>query len=327
MSIPRKHHFVQQAHLAGFTDANGMLFVASKDGAVFSSAPRNVFAVRDLYSYDTEEGVQTAFETNLSQFEGDVFPFVKEIADTGVISEERAEAAALYMACSMLRNPTFREIVIETERQTIHAETAILDKHGKIDPFPTVGSKLDGRSVTDLLSAGDLKIEINNARYLEALQQMLTVAAQGLGGFKLSVITSDDDAFTIGDHPLTFLHPGQGFGPYGTPLGGDGCELAFPLSKHVCLVGRWAEPLPAGNENWVAQVNLRQAMFASRYVAAAAGNDELMKALWRYTGLSFTGDVARLPAADGHYIITRRALLPSLKRQAVAGDIKALSAL
>jgi hypothetical protein len=327
MSIPRRHHFVQQAHLGGFTDAKGMLFVASKDGAVFSSAPRNVFAVRDLYSYDAEEGVQTAFETNLSQFEGDVFPFMKAIADTGVINEEGARAAAVYMACSMLRNPTYQKTVIDTERESVHAATALMDKHGKIPTFPNVGSKLDGRSITDLLRAGDVQIEINNARYLQALQHTLTAAAQGLGAFKLSVLMSDEGAFAIGDHPLTFLHPGQDFGPYGTPLGGDGCELTFPITKNVCLVGRWAEPLPPGNKDWIAQVNVRQAMFASRYVAAAASDDDLTRAVWRYTGLSFTGEVARLPAADGHYIITRRALLPSLKRQAVAGDIKALSQL
>lgn len=42
-------------------------------------------------------------------------------------------------------------------------------------------------------------------------------------------------------------------------------------------------------------------------------------------GLSFTGEVTRLPAADGEYIFSRRALLPVTCRREVQADMTALS--
>lgn len=242
MSIPRRHHYIQQAHLGLFADGVGMLFVAAKDGASFA--------------------------------------------------------------------------------------TALMDRRGKFEPFPNVGSKLDGRSITDLLDSGDVVIEINNSEFLRAFQQTFDTTTNGLSAFALSVLVSDAGAFVIGDHPLTFVHPGMDFGAYGTPLGGKGCELAFPISKHVCLIGRWQAALDCADRAAAAeQVNVRQAMFAQRHIASAAPSPALDAMAQRYAGLGFTSDVARLPTGDGHYIITRRALLPTARRQAVSGDIKALAAL
>jgi hypothetical protein len=327
MPIPRKHHFVQQAHLDGFTNPNGMLFVASKNGAPFSSRPLGVFAVRDLYSYNTMQGVRADFELELARLENDTFPFIREIADKSSISPQGAEALRLYMACSILRNPIYQHTVIESERLSVMTAAELVDRNGGVPAFPRVGSELDDRTLTDLIRSGEIEIEVSNIRYLQALQKQLSNVVQLLGLFHLRVIASDGDDFAIGDHPFTFLHPGQDFGFYGTPLGGPGCELTFPVSKHVCVVGRWGDALPGGNEKWIQQANLRQAMFASLHLASANQSEALMRAMWKYTGLSFKGDVARIPTSGGYVVVARRALLPTARRRAAAVDVRAFSEL
>lgn len=323
MTTPRKHHYVQQAHLALFADARSMLFVASKEGKKFQSGPKGVFAVRDLYSYDADEGVITGFESALSEFEGGVFPFIREIAEDAALTHERIEAARIYMACSMLRNPAYQRMIMENLRANLETSAILMDRQGKFDPFPTTGSELDGKSMTELLRDKDIEFTINNSEYLRAFQGMLVDSVKLLGGFAYSLLIADAGDVAIGDHPFTFVHPGVEFGPYGTPLGGKDCEIAFPISRNVVLIGRWEAAFPdMTSPAAVRQANIRQAMFASNFLASAAPLAEAGDWLRRYRELSFTSDVAKLPAGDdGFYILTRRGLLPSNRRAAVGGDI------
>jgi hypothetical protein len=303
-------------------DDHGMLFVASKDGHEFQTSPRNVFAVRDLYSFESADGVVTEFETGLSQLEGTVFPLVKEIANSAILTSEREEAARLYLACSMLRNPAYQRMVIDSLHADLEATAILMERHGQLPPFPKTGSALDGKTLAQMLRDKDIGFEINNSKYLEAFQATIETQVRLLGGFGYSLLISDAGDVAIGDHPVTYLHPGVDFGFYGSPGGGEGCELTFPISKNVVLVGHWETPLPSLTSSAaVRQANLRQAMFADNFLASGAQLPEAAIWLNRYRGLAFTSDVARLPAVDGFYILSRRGLLPSKLRQEVSGDV------
>ncbi len=323
MTIPRKHHYVQQAHLALFADARSMLFVASKDGKEFQTGPKGIFAVRDLYSFDSDGGVITQFEGALAQLEGTLFPIIKEIAESATLTQKRIEAARLYMACSMLRNPAFQRVIIDQLKASLEALAMLLDQQGKFDPFPTTGSTLDGKSIRELMRDKVIEFDINNSEYLRAFRHSLGSIFKLLGGFAYSLLIAEAGDVAIGDHPFTFFHPGVEFGPYGAPLGGEGCEIAFPISRNVALIGRWQAAIPDMTSSAaVRQANLRQAMFASNFIASAAPLDEVRGWLRRYSELSFTSDVNTLPFGDdGIYIVARRWLMPSVRRLAVTGDI------
>jgi hypothetical protein len=224
---------------------------------------------------------------------------------------------------STLRNPAYRRMIMELLKANLETSAILMDRQGQFDPFPTTGSKLDGKSMTDLLRDKDIEFSINNSEYLRAFQGALIDCVKLLGGFAYSLLVAEAGDVAIGDHPFTFIHPGVDFGPYGTPLGGKDCEIAFPISRNVVLVGRWEVALPdMRSPAAVRQANIRQAMFALNFLAAAAPVAEADDWLCRYKGLAFTSDVAKLPAGDGgFYIIGRRGLLPSNRRAAVSGDI------
>lgn len=322
-NAPRKHHYVQQAHLALFADEKGLLRVLSKDDASFRTQPRNVFAERDLYSFDGTNGFETQAETELSKFESDLFPFLKEIGEGAGLSAEREDAARAYVACSVLRNPTHQQMVVDLLRSSIETMASALEARGEIEPMGGTGTRLDGQTLTQMLASGDVQIEINNAEYLRSFMELLETQVGLMQDFELSLLHSEAGSIAIGDHPVTFVHPGLETGPYGAPFGGPDCELTFPVSKHVALIGRWkSRPPELRSEEAVTQANIRQAMFTRRLLASAVELAQAPDWLSRYRHICFKAQVDRLPSPAGAYTIVTRALLPADERQRVWRDIK-----
>ncbi len=327
MNTPRKHHYVQQAHLALFTDEGGLLQVVSKDDSRFRTQPKNAFAERDLYSFEGENGFETQAETAISKFEDEFFPYIREIAETASLTPEREDAARAYIACSILRNPTHQQMVFDVWRSQIESTAAILERQGKIEPMENTGTRLDGKVLTQMLADGDMQITIDNSEYLRSFTQLLKTKRDLMQGFELSLLHSETGMVAIGDHPVTFLHPGVDFGPYGIPFGGKNCELTFPISKEIVLIGRWQSKLPElRSEEAVEQANIRQAMFTRRFFASAIEIAQAPEWLSRYRNMSFRAQVDRLPGASGIYTVVTRGLLPSPEWRRVEGDIRPLEA-
>lgn len=322
MSKPRLHHFVQKAHLAQFSSDDSKLFVCAGDGNRFETTPKNIFAQRDLYSYWSENELTTEFEARLSAVEQETFPTLHKIAETGSLKDVPDGILSLYMAISLLRNPTMQQGIVDFHRQSALASTQLGVRHGQIKPFEAEGHEWDGMYMTELVERGDVILDIDNSRYLAAFQKMLETTCIAVSAFGLALLKSERGLIAIGDHPVTFLHPGKDFGPYGTPFGGKECELTFPISKNYSLIGKWQDTPPdSDSEQAVEQLNRRQAMFASRHLASQKRLKSLEGIMQRYKGMSFQTEVTIIPAADGYYTIIRRALLPPAERQKFLDDI------
>jgi hypothetical protein len=74
-AAPRKHHFVPQFYLRGFTGDNDQLFVVDRPSEkTFRTSPKNVAAERDFNRVDVEGLAPDAIEKALADFEGKVAP-------------------------------------------------------------------------------------------------------------------------------------------------------------------------------------------------------------------------------------------------------------
>ena len=98
MTKPRKHHFVQQAHLAKFAASDGKVFVCGSNGSVFETTPTNVFAKRDLYAYSCDDEIITDFEKVISQFENESFPEIEKVSKNGCLRNINLELVYAYIA-------------------------------------------------------------------------------------------------------------------------------------------------------------------------------------------------------------------------------------
>jgi hypothetical protein len=320
---------VQQAHLRLFEDSSGKLTVGGKDGSCFRPTTGSIFAARDLYAYEVDGSTTSEFEDRLTQIENETFPALYELAHTRKLTPKAVPLLRTYIATSFLRNPSQQAGVMAMHQHAVKAAMRTADAQGAFPPFPTTGSQWDGKSLTELLDEGVIALEINNVKFLEAMQQVFETTHHLLDAFELSLLVSQDGNVAIGDHPLTFLHPSIDGGPYGIPFGGHSCELTFPVSKHVCLVGRWQAAFPSsGSENAVEEANRRQVLFATKHVAVEKELGSLEAMLTRYAKVSFKTDVQTILLADGSAMMpTRRGLLPTPEWRKVRNDVREIASL
>lgn len=288
MAKPRRHHFVQAAHIKQFADANGRIWVYGKDGATFQTSAEGIFAKRDLNSYDTPEGIDATAETFITQFENDSFPALLRTISSEEIRDDDLVHLTAYLAVSRIRNPGFQAGVIESHRATVETTAKMMDQHGKFDELgpPPFGG---GRSLSELLTDGTIQIDINNSVYLRLIFDLAERAQiLLLNGFRWSLVKSPRGRVLISDHPFTFVHPGKDFGAYGSPMGGSGCEVAFPLSKNLYLLGAWEKQLSdSSSEDDVDELNKRQAIFANRHIASAYPSRRWRELSMRYRRWGF----------------------------------------
>jgi len=228
-----------------------------------------------------------------------------------------------YIATSFLRNPSQQAGVIAMHEHALKGAMKALDAHGMLPRFPNNGTAFADKTASELIDAGMVVIKINNATFLQKMKELLDTTLRLVSAFELSLVISPDGRIAIGDHPLTFLHPTIDVGPYGIPFGGQSCELTFPVSKHVCLIGRWHEAFPKTDAaRAIEQLNRRQVLFASMHVAVEGELGNLEDMLIRYANVSFKTDTQTLPFADSTgMIVMRRGLLPTSEWRQVRGDV------
>ena len=323
MTRSRKHHFVQQAHLRLFEDTAHRLTVGGKDGSRFRPTTGSIFAERDLYAYEVDGETTSEFEDRLTEIENETFPALHELARTRVLAANAIPRIRTYITTSFVRNPSQRAGVMAMYQHAVTAAMRIADARGLLQPLPNSGTPYDGKTVPELVDSGAVIINIKNEKFLEAMQLVFETTLRLIGAFELSLVISPEGRIAIGDHPLTLLHPAIDGGPYGIPFGGRNCELTFPVSKHVCLVGRWQDKFPNSDAaQAVEQINRRQVLFASKHVAVEGELGSVEDMLDLYANVSFKTEVQTLPFANGGAVMPmRRGLLPTSEWQKVRGDI------
>tara|TARA_R100001129_G_scaffold96356_1_gene65807 strand:+ start:727 stop:1734 length:1008 start_codon:yes stop_codon:yes gene_type:complete len=299
MSQPRRHHFVQAEHIRQFTNENGTIWVYSKDGKTFQVAPEAIFWKRDLNSYETPDGLNTDFEPFVTEFENETFPAISRIIKSETLSDEDLNLATAYLALSRFRNPSLQSGIIENHRQIATTAAKLSDRNGKFDDLgPMPG--FENRSLSELLDDGTIEFSINNSVYIDNVVSMTKQSHTLLAnGFGWNLVKSPRGRVIISDHPLTFVHPGKDFGVYGIPLGGDGCEVAFPLSKHLYLVGLWKREFEAvESEDFTDELNRRQALFANRHIASGLKNRNWEELAFRNRNHAFQTKAETLNMGD-----------------------------
>ncbi|WP_187830478.1 DUF4238 domain-containing protein [Siccirubricoccus phaeus] len=95
--VARKHHFVPQCYLKGFTKhrEKPKLFVVDlKRRNHFETAPENVAAIRDFHSIEAEGHPIDAIESGLADFESEL---AKALARTIAANEIQSEEDRIYL--------------------------------------------------------------------------------------------------------------------------------------------------------------------------------------------------------------------------------------
>ena len=321
MPTSRKHHFVQAAHIDQFVNDEGVVWVYSNQGNCFDSSPRGIYFQNDLNSYETPEGLDSQFEDLVTSFEKDTFPAIARTAKQGGLAEEDIAAVTAYLALSKVRNPSLQRGVIDWYKNSVTSFAKISDQHGEYDEIGDFPGH-SGKSITQLLDEGIVEFDINNSVYLDKIFGMTQNTHRVLYlRFKWSLVRSPRNRVVISDHPFTHVHPGEHFGVYGIPMGGDECEVAFPLSSEYYLLGLWGRQVKdIESEDVIDELNKRQAIFANRHLAASAQNRNYGELIMRYRSHGFRTRADVVEAPDGHYHMIAGGVFPLNDHKKVKGE-------
>jgi hypothetical protein len=251
---PRKHHYVPQLYLRGFTDQKGQLFaVNAHDRKTFMTPPGNICAERDFNKIDVEGIPEDALEKEFARWEGWAAPFIERVrAEAKFPDAEHREAVVSLIVALAVRNPRKRE-AFQPFLTDIVINMLIMSFETKERWEATVASMKAGDAWPKDAPAdfdGHKKYVEENAGKLRATQQMqldleldqLTHTYPYFDARRYRFLKAKDDAgtFATTDHPVCLRRPND-IDRGKTFLAGytiSATEVLFPLSPKLAIIGR-----------------------------------------------------------------------------------------
>jgi hypothetical protein len=231
---PRRHHVVNRAYLARFA-LDGMLKRVPLAGKPHKISVNNATVERDFYSTSAPELEVDAYESTLSQVEGQAEVAFRHVVDEGrwPTPQDRV-AIAQWIAAQFLRTRAIRRTTEDIERATNKLEVGI-------------STPDQVRERMGLPDATDEEVEDLRARMLATVdtytvdpQSHLSLMAESMEGFinvtlarPWAIVRWQRRALATSDTPVVLVRdpdspiPGLGFGSAG--------RVMVPLSRRVGL--------------------------------------------------------------------------------------------
>lgn len=298
--VARRHHFLPQGYLAGFTDSgrkDGLLNVLDiKAHTSFRTTPLNVAVEKDFKRIDIEGRQPDAVESALSAVEGRAIEAIRSVIETKRFpSDSDFNLLLNLLSLVIAQNPKSRRALNSSRTRDVDAKL-----RGLVSSQQTWEQLVAAARSADEELKGDLSYEraqefVEDRRYRIEFDNVGTMIAEfevqdellnALAKRKWSVLVAPDHGphFITSDYPfsLTMEH-----GYHGTPgFLVSNTELFFPLSKTLGFIGVLGTPLQpvlAVQAQVVAMMNrriLRQAdqrLFSSNSSFVTLGREGIIE--------------------------------------------------
>ena len=281
MSTPRKHHFLPQFYLRGFSVDRGSLFqIVKKSGKYYPSQIKDTAAIRDFHELDHEDVRDpNAFEKALAGVEGELAKRLQLLLSDGVGNREALSGSVQLLSQLRMRVPAMKRHIEQSFPSSIRVIAEALERSGKM-PTPPEGFE-------EQLRVKNLRIEIRNWKCLEIMFNMATDDAhlKPLNSMRATLLHAPfGSAYITSDQPVSFFHPTApdslcGVGPV-TP----GVQITFPLSSRALLrldneSGENASRVALSAE--VREFNRRTVLMAQEYIFAAEAPEKYLDLIAR----------------------------------------------
>ncbi len=287
---PRRHHYLPQSYLAGFTDSGtreGRLYVLSyEDGRRWEGTPDKIGHQRDFYRLDGVEGEDAfALERAFNDIEDPAAAAIRHIAETGRLPEDDEQFSYLinFIALMSARVPQTRanvarplkrmwEMLLQIELSSRERFEAIVEHARRAgEQIPSV----DYEDVKRAFEQEKVILEVSQAQHLDTLLNIADTLVPLLGMRHWVLMRATGAEFFVSDHPVSLVwtvpRPPSIYGP---GFGIQGTDVTFPLTKTIALLGR-LEPQErdsiALDLRGVASINSRTGMYAGRFVCSSNG--------------------------------------------------------
>lgn len=269
MSEPRKHHFLPQFYLRGFSvDRRGLYQIEKQTAKYYGCQIRDTAAIKDFHELDYK-GVEdeNALEKALAQVEGKLAQHLAAFLADGPTNEQARHYTIQLLSLLRLRVPAFKRHIQASYPSSIRKITELMERDGRL-PAPPPG-------LEEKLAVKNLKIEVLNWKCMEV---MFNLAAseehlQPLRRMRVTVFRAPfDTSFITSDQPVSLYHATAARSPYGAGPDTPGIEISLPLSSRALLKldhEQGGHSTRTATTEEVAEFNRRTAAMAQNYVFVA----------------------------------------------------------
>jgi hypothetical protein len=279
-SIARRHHYLPQSYLSGFTDTgkkDGRFFVLDVDsGFCFRTSPKNVAVELDFNRVDIEGKPPDVFEKSFSDLEESAAQMIRKVNCSKTFPNDEDFSWIINLLCLIaIRNPQMRKFLNRSFKHTVRIIDDLLISDEKLWTYHVKKAQEAGyigeinisfeeykkfheanEYQIDFAPEYNLRIELDN---FGTILQIL-----GQRTWSLLVAPTSGPDFICSDHPVTLNWKDLSrIGPIGYGL--KNTEVFFPLGPQIGLYGVFEEFLPP-----IVYVNPAQVAFMNTRVTNSA---------------------------------------------------------
>lgn len=256
-STARRHHFVPQAYLAGFTDTgtkNGQMYVMEAETRrSFRTSPKNIAVEKDFNRIDVDGYPLDYIENTLSPLEGSAVQAISRISDSTKFPSDTDYSAILHlMALLFIRNPKLRKSFNRSREHETRILSDLLVSSEATFNYQMAKARESGEDIPENVSyeemrrfikSGAYEIEFHPQSNLKVELNILETTVHRLHerSWSLLLASTGTPDFICSDHPVTLVHKSHRNTPIG--LATRNTVLFFPLTRRLGFYGVFEEKL------------------------------------------------------------------------------------
>lgn len=255
----RKHHYIPQCYLRGFTNGKGkkskLRVIDAKTKTSFETGTQNVGARRDFLKVDIEGQPADTLESQMSVFEGDLARVLRSVDSKRAINSEELEIILTFLGLLAIRNPAFRQnmtaFMDDITSKMMQLSLATKERwEGQVAQMRRQGVHIPDLPYEDMKSFVDekryklqLKTDFHIHNEFVGLEAIIPHLSNRL--WLLVAASSQSGLFITSDHPvsLRWKHP-EDIPPFYRDHPGFGLsdtQVIFLLSKSLALIGEFED--------------------------------------------------------------------------------------
>ena len=308
----RRHHYIPQFYLKGFTDPrkeNCVWVYDKEEEKLFPSTPLNIAVEKDYHTMINEKSeADTETIENLYGFiESDASKVIQKIHIGEMLDEEDRSIFSLFVSSMLVRVPNYRKNIekifadstLDNLLSLAKNETAFTESYEeflkKTGTSPDISLDdlrkytLDGEY--DIITNPQVSLAMSISQLLHLPQVFLQM--------KWAFIRSESERmFLSSDNPLFFWDPTHDPDSFsGVGLMNKNIEVSLPLSNEICAVGGWETPgdynVIPGKTQLVNNLNRRTAGASLRFVFSSIKSDALLRFVLKYKNSAPTIEIVK----------------------------------
>ncbi len=166
MSKARKHHFLPQFYLRGFSDdGKTVLQIEKHTGRSYRCSVKDAAAVRDYHKLDHPNVPdQNALENKLAEVENLFAQNLSDVLASGLPTPQQRCRLAEFIALLRVRVPAVKRLMEKHLEEAVRATGKLMDRKGKLPKRPN--------GLEDKLSFDQISISISNWKILEFMVRL-----------------------------------------------------------------------------------------------------------------------------------------------------------